>query len=90
MSTVTTTTTYTTPVLTQVGDYEFYVSVSYDGLECESVDSSIYTVTVVDGPEITTQPLPIQEICEGGIPQSLSVEVISDPSSTTVFSYQWY
>ena len=90
VSTVTPTTTYTTPVLTQVGDYEFYVSVSYDGLECESVDSSIYTVTVVDGPEITTQPLPIQEVCEGVIPQSLSVGVNSVSGTGTAFSYQWY
>ena len=90
VSTVTPTTTYTTPVLTQVGDYEFYVSVSYDGLECESVDSSIYTVTVVDVPEITTQPLPIQEVCEGVIPQSLSVVVNSVSGTGTAFSYQWY
>ena len=90
VSTVTTTTTYTTPVLTQVGDYEFYVSVSYDGLECASVDSSIYTVTVVEGPEITTQPLPIQEICEGGTPETLSVGVNSVSGTGNAFIYQWY
>ena len=38
----------------------------------------------------TGTPLLSQEVCEGGTPETLSVEVISDPSSTGVFSYQWY
>ena len=62
----------------------FYVSVDYDGLGCSPLESASYIVTVVDGPEITTQPLPIQEICENGISQSLSVGVNSVSGTGTV------
>ncbi len=98
-STVTTTTTYTTPVLTQVGDYEFYVSVDYDGLGCSPFESASYIITVKDVPTLdnggdlldsTGSTLLSQEICENGIPQSLSVDVTENSGTGNAFIYQWY
>ena len=90
-SSVTTTPTYTTPVLTQVGDYEFYVSVDYDGLGCSPLESASYIITVKDVPTLdnggdlldsTGSTLLSQEVCEGGTPETLSVECYPDPSGT--------
>ena len=63
------------------------------------MESASYIVTVKDVPTLdnggdlldsTGSTLLSKEVCEGGTPETLSVEVISDPSSTGVFSYQWY
>ena len=81
------------------GIYNYYVEVTYDGSGCGLATSSDFAVTVDSIPALdndgdlvdsTGTPLLSQEVCEGGTPETLSVEVISDPSSTGVFSYQWY
>ena len=81
------------------GIYNYYVEVTYDGSGCGLATSSDFAVTVDSIPALdndgdlvdsTGTPLLSQEVCEGGTPETLSVEVISDPSSIGVFSYQWY
>ena len=81
------------------GTYNYYVEVTYDGSGCDLARSNDLEVTVDSIPALdndgdlvdsTGTPLLSQEVCEGGTPETLSVEVISDPSSTGVFSYQWY
>ncbi len=99
VSDVITSTTYTTPVFAQSGNYEFYVSVSYDGLECESVESLTYTVSVVDPPTLensgnlidsTGTTILFQQDCEGGSLEALFVDVTENSGIGNSYNYKWY
>ncbi len=82
-----TTPNYTPPVFTAVGNYYFYVEVSYVASGCNGLTSAVSEVVVVDDPDITTEPIAFQSICENTAVQDLEVVVANGLGNTT---YQWY
>ena len=80
---------YTLPAATQVGTNYYYCIITFSGNSgCSSVISNLATVTISNGPSITTPPLATQTICVGGtISPALTVS-ISGGSGNPL--YQWY
>ena len=80
---------YTLPAATQVGTNYYYCIITFSGNSgCSSVSSNLATVTISNGPSITSPPLATQTICVGGtISPALTVS-ISGGSGNPL--YQWY
>ncbi len=77
-----TSTTFTTPALTQSTSYRALVTSG----SCSAVNTSSYNVVVNNAPVITTQPsTSAQNVCLNGITSSLSVS-----ATGAGLTYQWY
>jgi hypothetical protein len=81
-----TTNSYTPPGAT-IGTSYYYGVVTLTGLGCGSVSSNVATVNIIADPIITTQPTPLQTLCVGGIPSSLTTAY---SGGTGTASYQWF
>ncbi|NRD24080.1 gliding motility-associated C-terminal domain-containing protein [Winogradskyella litoriviva] len=79
--------TYTPPVFNTTGTFYFYVEANYSENGCANLTSTVSEIVVVDDPEITSQPLSTQNLCQNTIAQDLEV-MVSDGLGTS--SYQWY
>ncbi|SDR91170.1 gliding motility-associated C-terminal domain-containing protein [Formosa sp. Hel1_31_208] len=80
-------TNYIPPPFNTVGTYYFYVEVSYNASGCSGLISAVSEVVVVDDPDITTQPIASQSLCQNVTPQDLQVVITGGLGLT---SYQWY
>ena len=83
-----TSSTYTPPVFTTVGDFFFYAEVSLDGNGCTIANSDVFEVQVLADPIIDTQPIASQELCANAIPTDLTVAVSG--GTTSAKNYQWF
>ncbi|WP_430929025.1 PKD domain-containing protein, partial [Polaribacter marinivivus] len=83
-----TSSTYTPPVFTTVGDFFFYAEVSLDGNGCTIANSDVFEVQVLADPIIDTQPIASQELCANAIPTDLTVAVSGGTASAK--NYQWF
>ena len=83
-----TSSTYTPPVFTTVGDFFYYAEVSLDGNGCTIANSDVFEVQVLADPIIDTQPIASQELCANAIPTDLTVAVSG--GTTSAKNYQWF
>jgi gliding motility-associated-like protein len=79
--------TYTPPPFDTVGTYYFYVEVSFNASGCSGLISSASEVVVIEDPEITTQPIASQSLCQNVTPQDLEVVITGGLGNV---SYQWF
>lgn len=77
------------PPNTPIGITFYYCVVSFtSGAGCNEIVSNTARIEIVDGIQIDTQPLPTQNLCNGGtIANSLSVV---HSGGTGIVTYQWY
>ncbi|WP_179016868.1 PKD domain-containing protein [Winogradskyella forsetii] len=78
--------TFSPPTAT-VGITYYYVIITFSSGGCNEIISDTAEIEVASAPQIDTQPLNTQSICEGGNSEALSVSV-SGGSGTA--SYQWF
>ena len=78
--------TFNPGVFTTAGQYHFVAVANFDGNGCNSKESLVVTVEVVEDPTLTA-PLAFQELCEGTA--STDLEVIAT-GGTGTYSYQWF
>ncbi|MGR7814019.1 PKD domain-containing protein [Lacinutrix undariae] len=81
-----TSTTYT-PDVSVAGTTYFYGIITFSEGGCTEIISEVAVISVSETPEIITQAVATQTLCESITPQDLEVEV---SGTTGVFSYQWY
>ena len=74
--------TYTTPSLTQTTHYRLLRIC--DGIGCDTAFSNSQTITVVQDPQITVQPISIIECLGGNLLLSITAT-----GGTPSFNYQW-
>ena len=74
-------------VFNNVGAYYFYCLITDSGNGCGSIASAVATVTVVNDPTISVQPLPTQSICQNAAPIVLE---ITANGGNGALQYQWY
>ena len=82
-----TNTSYTPPAFTASGSFFYYASVSASGSGCNLSPSATTNVIVVNDPVVTSQPLPVQEICQNA-PTTPIAATVSGGSG--ISSYTWY
>ncbi len=75
------------PVTSAEGTSYYYCVISLSGGGCSSITSDVATVKVNRLPTISTEPLPTQKICVGGIIVPLTVSYTGGSGTPT---YQWY
>ncbi|MCX6246170.1 MAG: PKD domain-containing protein [Bacteroidetes bacterium] len=76
------------PSSTIAGTTYYYCVISFSSGGCSSINSNIAQVVIDAPPAISTQPIPTQDLCVGGVlPAALSV---SYTGGTGIASYQWY
>jgi hypothetical protein len=78
---------YTPPVFNSTGNFYYYCVVTDAGNGCGTVTSALATVTVVNDPTVTSQPLNTQTLCQTAPATALTV-VASGGTGTLL--YQWY
>lgn len=81
-----TTTSYTPPTFNTAGDFYYYSTVSFSGLDCGSVPTNTALVRVVADPTVTITPN-TQIICQGTTPTDL---VVTPAGGVGTYSFQWY
>ena len=81
-----TNTTYTPPTFNIAGDFYYYATVTYSGLDCGSVPTNTALVRVVADPTVTITPN-TQIICQGTTPTNL---VVTPTGGVGTYSFQWY
>ncbi|MEN8868946.1 MAG: PKD-like domain-containing protein, partial [Flavobacteriales bacterium] len=74
------------PSLDSLGTIYYYCVVTQSGLNCMTT-SSIATIQVIPQPTIDSNPIVSQEVCVGGILDSLKVSYLNGLGKV---SYQWY
>lgn len=80
------TTSYTPPTFNTAGDFYYYATVSFSGLDCGSVPTNTALVRVVADPTVTITPN-TQIICQGTTPTDL---VVTPAGGVGTYSFQWY
>lgn len=75
------------PLATNEGINYYYAVITFPSGGCSSITSSVVAITVSPLPQITTQPIPEQNICTGGTVSALTVAGSSTSGTAT---YQWY
>ena len=78
--------TYTPPVFTSVGTFEFYVEVNWSGEGCDGLTSEIAEVEVVPDPIVSIGPSDAS-YCQGAASDELNASVVGGLGTA---SYQWY
>ena len=81
-----TNTSYTPPTFNTAGDFYYYATVSFSGLDCGSVPTNTALVRVVADPTVTITPN-TQIICQGTTPTDL---VVTPAGGVGTYSFQWY
>ena len=81
-----TNTSYTPPTFNSAGDFYYYATVSFSGLDCGSVPTNTALVRVVADPTVTITPN-TQIICQGTTPTDL---VVTPAGGVGTYSFQWY
>jgi gliding motility-associated-like protein len=81
-----TNTSYTPPTFNFAGDFYYYATVSFSGLDCGSVPTNTALVRVVADPTVTITPN-TQIICQGTTPTDL---VVTPAGGVGTYSFQWY
>ena len=82
--------TYTTRQFA-TGTYFYYAKIILDGNGCTSeIFNTPFKITVIDDPEVISDPLLNQDVCEGGTIVPLEVIVQRSSDVTSVISFQWY
>jgi large repetitive protein len=66
---------------------EYFVVITFSSGGCTSITSDTANITIIPLPEITTQPIEIQTVCEGGNVPAFNV---SFSGGTGNVSYQWF
>ena len=79
--------TYTPPALGALGNYYYYAEIIDSSSGCELIKSNVVEIVVVENPEITTQPLQEQKLCQNGATIALEVQASGGFGE---FTYQWY
>ena len=82
-----TSSTYTPGVFSTLGNYYYYVIITFSGNNCGMVTSESALINVFADPILTTQPIVDQTLCQGATPEIL--EVVATGGNGT-FTYQWY
>ncbi len=82
-----TSSTLPSQVFNNVGAYYFYCLITDSGNGCGSIASAVATVTVVNDPTISVQPLPTQSICQNAAPIVLEITANGGDGA---LQYQWY
>lgn len=81
-----TNTSYTPPTFNTAGDFYYYATVSFSGLDCGSVPTNTALVRVVADPTVTITSN-TQIICQGTTPTDL---VVTPAGGVGTYSFQWY
>lgn len=79
---------YTPPVFNAAGTFYYYAVVTLSGNGCGSITSNPAEIIVVVDPNVSSQPLNTQTLCQGATPTNLSVTAIGGIG--TSYSYQWF
>ncbi|MBO3118030.1 PKD domain-containing protein [Winogradskyella sp. DF17] len=82
-----TTPNYTPPTFNTIGNFFYYVEVSFDGSGCSGLISEVAEIVVIEDPVVTLQPIPNQNICENTTVEDLEVQVSGGVGN---ISYQWF
>lgn len=82
-----TTSNYTPPAFLSAGTFYYYVEINYVANGCTPLSSEVSEIMVVEDPEITLQPIPLQELCQNTAAETLEVNVSGGLGTV---SYQWY
>ena len=69
------------------GTYYYRCVVSASGSGCNAINSNSASLTILNQPSISSQPVSSQSTCLNGIPSNLNISVTGGTGS---FSYQWY
>ncbi|MFM2228031.1 MAG: hypothetical protein RL664_1374, partial [Bacteroidota bacterium] len=75
------------PVLNAVGTRYYFCQATFAGSGCGVVTSAVGQVVVVADPVITVQPIAVQTVCFGGIPEDITVGSSGGVGTPT---YQWF
>ena len=75
------------PDVSIIGTTYYYGIITFSEGGCTEIISNIAEIIVSETPEIITQAIAIQTLCQSITSQDLEVEV---SGTTGVFSYQWY
>ena len=78
--------TFDPPALTETTYYRQTVTSTLNGVPCSEA-GDVIAITVIDGPEITADPLAAQSLCQGGTAETLE---ITASGGVGAYSYQWY
>ena len=78
---------YTPAAFSVAGAYYYYLKITLSGNNCGSLLSDAAQINVVPDPQVVTQPLAIQTLCQGVAPDNLVVDVTGGVGA---YSYQWY
>ncbi|RZK11397.1 MAG: T9SS type B sorting domain-containing protein, partial [Flavobacterium sp.] len=79
---------FTPNVFTGVGVFYYYVNITFAGSGCGLISSAVAAIDVVADPQISSQPLNTQTLCQNAVPSSLSVTAIGGLG--TIYNYQWF
>ena len=82
-----TSSTLPSQVFNSVGAYYFYCLITDSGNGCGSIASAVATITVVNDPNISVQPLVTQSICQNAPPIALDINA---SGGNGTLQYQWY
>jgi gliding motility-associated-like protein len=82
-----TSTNYTPPAFSTSGTYYYYATVVASGSGCDTSPSGVTSVVVVNDPIVTSQPLPVQEICQNATTTPISAAVNGGNGTAT---FTWY
>ena len=74
-------------VFNSIGAFYFYCIITDSGNGCGNIASAVATVTVVNDPTISVQPLVTQSICQNAAP--IALEINASGGNGTL-QYQWY
>ncbi|WP_160129897.1 PKD domain-containing protein [Kordia antarctica] len=78
---------YTPPIFTTLGNFYYYVELSFAGSGCSDVVSAVAEIIVVESPVVDVQPITTQTLCQNSTPQPLEVQA---SGGLGAFSYQWF
>lgn len=74
------------PAVNTLGTFYYYCVVTQAGANCETI-STVAEIVINPAPTFSQQPINSQDICLGGIPNTLNV---SFANGTSNVNYQWY
>ena len=77
-----------TTLSSTVGNNYYYCTINFGaGSGCSLISSTVATLTVINDPTFSVQPIPTQSICEGGSIAALTTTLTGGSGTPT---YQWY
>jgi gliding motility-associated-like protein len=77
-----------TTLSSTVGNNYYYCTINFGaGSGCSLISSTVATLSVINDPTFSVQPIPTQSICEGGSIAALTTTLTGGSGTPT---YQWY